>query len=468
MTDCHQDDLIDDLKKQKRRVKRLRSAATVDDFASEPGCVISVRSLGSGSNTQEGGKRQSNASIQIERGARLCSEDREHRKQKQKKKKKNRKKNKRHDKSRKSSPDKRERGEPGGDETKDAGCGGEEENEEVEPMNAFIKQMHGVRSKSRNSTAESRQQSNECHTKRDKDSEKHMEGAPVEGLLQSMMNMNEMGAAGATLAGKESNLLDHLTNPTVKDRWITMSSASMSEEEAVELEAFENAWYNQGVPALPEEYRKKLGVVRAALTSGDVARAGGTSLEVIEGPVSRFYIDDYLRSPREQGERACAAGENCQANAMWKRSFMHACTDTKRANCNKTLREFLLPSEAKAYAETGVLREQPGCCVVCQRFMVSMLAKFRATKNADVTSALHTGLLCSHSVIVDQEGEYASGACLFAETPREGIHAMYVEHMDNRYKYEFTDSGVRLRETGVRYVHNSPTAGTALKSSHLN
>ena len=296
------------------------------------------------------------------------------------------------------------------------------------------------------------------------------------GLLSRLHSLGETNPAGSALMGGQSNLLECLQDGAVADRWVLLERPLLSAAARDRGVTFMHEFVSEGLPTIPAEYMRKLQGVKGAFGNADFLRLDGAAAaapEQIEGAVSKVYIQDFLRSPdpRKAGERQCVNGAACQGNLMWQRSFAHSYVGAEEAPANKALREFLLPSEQAELEGTGQLRQEVKFCVVCERYVASMLAKFRSTRNADLSAAMDSGLLCSHSVIVDEVGEYSSSCCMYCVTPTQSPAATLIpEHSDVRYVYEF-DRGhaghvaTRLTEVGVAYQREAPEAA---KQRHLN
>jgi len=358
-----------------------------------------------------------------------------------------------------------------------AGAAGADAAAAPRPLTEFIARMGEQRAKSR-------QQADGAHAaaaaarKQPAKKRRKGEGRPRKGLLSRIHSLGETSPAGGALIGTESNLLECLQESSVADRWVLMDRPLLPEAARQRGITFMHEFVREGMPTIPPEYMRKLQNVKGAFGKDDFLRLDGGSAapEQIEGAVSKVYIQDFLRSPdpRKAGERQCVNGEACQGNLMWQRSFAHSYVGAEEAPANKALREFLLPSEQAELEGTGQLRQEVKFCVVCERYVASMLAKFRSTRNADLSAAMDSGLLCSHSVIVDEEGEYSSSCCMYCVTPSESPAATLIpEHSDVRYIYEFGRGhagqvSTRLREVGVSYERPAGAAAAPAKQRHLN
>lgn len=211
---------------------------------------------------------------------------------------------------------------------------------------------------------------------------------------------------GSAARAKTSSLFRALDNPPARDRWELMD------------------------PQLGPELGKD-----------DLTGEPPSGYQRLGPPLTRAYLANFLRPPRRQrGERACCAGNECQGVLMHQRSHYH-----RYGTSGFVLRELLMPEEERQLTEQGKLPEQVGYCVVCTRFLVSRWCKIRNMTG----SGNFSGLLCSHSVTVDVDGEYDSTTCLYANSLTAGIDRWMPEHSDNRYSYTTTPAGEsQLEEPG--------------------
>ena len=96
---------------------------------------------------------------------------------------------------------------------------------------------------------------------------------------------------------------------------------------------------------------------------------GQTSIPTKDVPVvPRSHDTLFLRPPDERvGERACCLGQRCICRFI---ALMRHGEDTPLAFVG---REFLLPEEHKVFVETGKLPQQPGKCLLCNRYLTTYI-----------------------------------------------------------------------------------------------
>lgn len=84
--------------------------------------------------------------------------------------------------------------------------------------------------------------------------------------------------------------------------------------------------------------------------------------------VPRSYDESMLRMPNTSvGERPCSLGERCVC--VWLARWRYG-DDTKKAFVGT---EFLLPSQQRAFDDSGVLPATPGKCLLCTRYFHTYL-----------------------------------------------------------------------------------------------
>ena len=205
-------------------------------------------------------------------------------------------------------------------------------------------------------------------------------------------------------------------------------------------------WDQEALMQVPEEMRERLRQLF-------VQKQGG--LEQAEEPVSKTWITKQLQSAVPGKHRMCCAGVHCQCLAALKRSFSRcAATDGMRGVDDSLviMREYLSPADVERHQRTGQLPDPPQFCVMCDRWLVTLLVKARDTNNGNARLCT-LGQLGRHSVLTDMEGEYDATCCLYSETPT--MTKMYVQYADNRWLPQLvTEKGrtfVRWHEVGVEY-----------------
>lgn len=253
---------------------------------------------------------------------------------------------------------------------------------------------------------------------------------------------------GEEIAG---NLERHLSQANVCDRWMTDNGVEMTPAERQQVSKHVKEWTNEGVPRLPADYRSRVDLFH------NQTYDARSRHDDIGTPVSKEYISQFLVTPRRSlGQRSCAAGAQCQGNLMYQRSWVDREQSELLQGASKTLREYLTPAESARFAQKGELPKQRQFCVVCERFVVSMMCKFRTVHNCNAKMVDWSGQLGRHTVLVDQENEYDSQNCLYSESPIAGVPRMYLCHRDSHYVYNVSkisdgSTEVRLTETGVGY-----------------
>lgn len=260
----------------------------------------------------------------------------------------------------------------------------------------------------------------------------------------------QYGLEGRGETPSATNLARFLQQANVRDRWFSETGTNLTDKEKDNVQDFVQSWVREGVPRLPAEYRARADLFQMG---SDDRRA---RVQEMGEPVSRAYLQSFLRTPhRNAGERPCAAGCACQGEQMFARSWIHNTNDKNLHQASKVMREFLTPRELTKFQQRGELPKLRNMCLVCERFIVSMLVKYRSVHNGDATTAEYAGQLGRHTVMVDQEGEYSSTATLFSESPISGITRRYLAHADNRYIYVMKSREgqpyVALEEINVQY-----------------
>ena len=275
--------------------------------------------------------------------------------------------------------------------------------------------------------------------------------APQTDAYAIVAEAERCGLSGPQSRVSSANLARHLQKANVRDRWMTERGSKMTDNERVSVEDHVQAWVREGVPRLPPEYRDRHDLFR--IGSSDFRNRSEDTGE----PVSKLYIQDFLRTPcRANGERPCAAGHACQGEQMFERSWSNGINSAEVGRMSKIMREFLTPREQTRFKDRGDLPKERHFCIVCERYITSMHVKFRSIHNGDATVADYAGQMGRHTVMVDQDGEYDSQACLFSESPVAGITRMYLAHRDNCYIYRISavdtqQPFVALDEINVSY-----------------
>ena len=137
--------------------------------------------------------------------------------------------------------------------------------------------------------------------------------------------------------------------------------------------------------------------------------------------VGKAYDDAYLRAPDvARGERPCCMGEKCIC--VWLARWRYG-DDTEKAFVGA---EFLLPSQRRAFDESGALPAIPGKCLVCTRYATTFLYRlarsdpaFRGNVRVPVTAfgnaMLEGDSVPTHASLVNSEDGYRRDALLFVD-----------------------------------------------------
>ena len=142
----------------------------------------------------------------------------------------------------------------------------------------------------------------------------------------------------------------------------------------------------------------------------------------------RKYEEQFLRQPKSS-ERSCVCGNNCEGLKI----------TTVGPNDGFIVREFLLPSQYKTFAETGELPEFNQMCLLCRRASV---AKLYINIKSDKES---TGALISnYRNFAGVSGEYAISQCLLpSATAHTGLFDPVVLHQRDAY--------TAVKVSGIKY-----------------
>lgn len=124
----------------------------------------------------------------------------------------------------------------------------------------------------------------------------------------------------------------------------------------------------------------------------------------------RAYLIGFLRepSPRNHGERSCIKGASCIGQTL-KTVFLttNAARDSEGGKAGGfTLREFLLQREQREYERTGKLPLEIKLCLLCERFRVTRASVLLQSHEPGVSRITPQVMLSTHSVRVDEPGEY--------------------------------------------------------------
>ena len=172
----------------------------------------------------------------------------------------------------------------------------------------------------------------------------------------------------------------------------------------------------------------------------------------IEG-VTREFEEDYMVEPSGD-QRQCCMSEECEGKFICANGFV--------------LREFLLPSQQKAYEETNRYPIQRAPCILCKRLQIArMLVSVRAAG----TGMREDCLVQDYYNFVNIPGEYRLEDCLLSKkTVWEGIVSPVVLHVRNAYKFVMKGSKRGYTQWKQPFLTLLPasSAGTSLSSSSTN
>ena len=144
----------------------------------------------------------------------------------------------------------------------------------------------------------------------------------------------------------------------------------------------------------------------------------------IEG-VTREYEERFMVEASGD-QRQCSMGEECEGKFLCPNGFV--------------LREFLLPSQQKAYEETRRYPIQRAPCILCKRLQI---ARLLVSVRAAGTGMREDCLVQDYYNFVNIPGEYRLEDCLLSKkTVYEGIVSPVVLHVRNAYKFT-TKNGKR-------------------------
>ena len=152
----------------------------------------------------------------------------------------------------------------------------------------------------------------------------------------------------------------------------------------------------------------------------------------------RSYEEDFLREPKSN-ERPCARGEQCEGLCV-----------TCNENDGFVLREYLLPSQYKAYLQTNTLPSSPGLCLLCRRAMVTRLyVNYRSDE--ENTGALISDITNYASV----SGEYCLSQMLLPTSNQmTGLFDPIVMHI-RKWLVPQRINGIRYyKQDGYKYPEN--------------
>lgn len=140
--------------------------------------------------------------------------------------------------------------------------------------------------------------------------------------------------------------------------------------------------------------------------------------------VGKDHDDAFLRPAKEElGERSCVNGEKCITKWMAAMRFGQNCEQ------EFVMREFLLPSQARAFKETGALPPTQGKCLLCCRYFTSYVytlarndpcfapsncVSLQAFGNTIETPDIESEAL-THSNEVETENGYKMDVMLYAD-----------------------------------------------------
>jgi len=174
----------------------------------------------------------------------------------------------------------------------------------------------------------------------------------------------------------------------------------------------------------------------------------------IEG-VTREYEERFMVEPSGD-QRQCCMAEECEGKFI-----------TQVAN-GFVLREFLLPSQEKAYHETKRYPIQRAPCIFCKRLQI---ARLLVSVRAAGTGMREDCLVQDYYNFVNIPGEYRLEDCLLSKkSVWEGIVSPVVLHVRNAYKFVMKDGKRGYTQWKQPFLTLLPesSSGTSLSSSSVN
>ena len=184
--------------------------------------------------------------------------------------------------------------------------------------------------------------------------------------------------------------------------------------------------YAHSNPQLPRVYRVRLRAREATnhrtlQLVGDLVEQSSIPTRELE-VVGKAYDDAYLRAPDvARGERPCCMGDRCIC--VWLARWRYG-DDTEKAFVGA---EFLLPSQRRAFDESGALPAIPGKCLVCTRYATTFLYRLarsdpafrgnvlRVPVTAFGNAMLEGDSVPTHASLVNSEDGYRRDALLFVD-----------------------------------------------------
>tara|TARA_B100000963_G_C22596699_1_gene658186 strand:+ start:46 stop:885 length:840 start_codon:yes stop_codon:yes gene_type:complete len=174
----------------------------------------------------------------------------------------------------------------------------------------------------------------------------------------------------------------------------------------------------------------------------------------IEG-VTREYEEGFMVEPSGD-QRPCCMGEECEGKFICQvpNGFV--------------LREFLLPSQQKAYEETKRYPIQRAPCILCKRLQI---ARLLVSVRAAGTGMREDCLVQDYYNFVNIPGEYRLEDCILSKkTVWEGIVSPVVLHVRNAYKFVMKEGKRGYTQWKMPFLTLLPasSAGTSHSSTSRN
>lgn len=173
----------------------------------------------------------------------------------------------------------------------------------------------------------------------------------------------------------------------------------------------------------------------------------------IEG-VTRDYEEAFMIEASGD-QRNCSMEEECEGKCICANGFI--------------LREFLLPSQKKAYEETKRYPIERAPCILCKRLQI---ARLLVSVRAAGTGMREDCLVQDYYNFVNIPGEYRLEDCLLSKkTVWEGIVSPVVLHVRNAYKFVMKDGKRGYTQWKMPFLTLLPTSSvgsTILSSSSRN
>ena len=169
----------------------------------------------------------------------------------------------------------------------------------------------------------------------------------------------------------------------------------------------------------------------------------------IEG-VTREYEEAFMVEPSGD-ERQCCMEEMCEGKFI------------PQVPNGFILREFLLPSQQKAYEETKRYPIQRAPCILCKRLQI---ARLLVSARAAGTGMREDCLVQDYYNFVNIPGEYRLEDCLLSKkTVWEGIVSPVVLHVRNAYKFKIKNGKRGYTQWKMPFLTHLPGSSSGISHS---